>query len=249
MFADQFDIELEYTKRFAEEDKFVESADAFFSDPNSFGANVTMPFKHDAFDWVDDVSEQAKYAGAVNTIIRTSAGFKGDTTDGYGLVTDLLEHKVELSDINVLLIGAGGAAKGALPALIDSGIKHVAIQNRSNQKAEDLVNHSNSYKAKIASLYSEDMDDFDLIVNATSLSLQGNVPDLPESVFSRKPSVYDMVYQSQKTAFLKHAQKYECDNLIDGLGMLVHQAARSFYLWFDKLPDTNKVDAYLRNNL
>lgn len=245
-FAEQFGIQLSYTKRFAESDAFVSSAESFFSDPETIGANVTMPFKHDAYNWVSSLSPQAKHAGAVNTIIRTSTGFKGETTDGYGLVTDLLAHQIHLQGANILLIGAGGAAKGALSALIDAGISSVTIYNRSIDKAEYLVRHSNIYKADIAKLYSPDMHNFDVVINATSLSLQGQLPQLPTSIFKQKPAVYDMVYLFEPTAFLKWATEYGCSACIDGLGMLVHQAARSFELWFSETPDTTDVSTYLR---
>jgi shikimate dehydrogenase len=145
-----------------------------------------------------------------------------------------------------LLIGAGGAAQGALPALIDAGIGHVSIYNRSTDKAQALVALSNSYQDKVASLYDNTVTHYDIIINATSLSLQGNLPDLGKHIFANKPAVYDMVYQSQATSFLRHAKEQGCDIVMDGLGMLVHQAARSFYLWFAKTPDTKGVREYLR---
>jgi len=246
-FAKQFDIDLEYTKRFAEADSFVESASQFFADPACQGANVTMPFKHDACKWVDTLSPQAKHAGAVNTIIRKDGKFIGDNTDGYGLTSDLLAHKVELKDARVLLIGAGGAAKGALPALIDAGIKSVSIYNRTIEKAQALVDDTERYKKGIAQLYEAGDSNFDLIVNATSLSLQGHLPEISNTIFSNQPAVYDMVYLFEPTVFLAHAQEQGASITIDGLGMLVHQAARSFYLWFNKKPDTQAIYQKLRS--
>ena len=246
-FAKQFGIELEYTRRFAEPDGFVDSVNAFFDDPLCKGANVTMPFKHDACAWVDSLSPQAAHAGAVNTIIRKGGKFVGDNTDGYGLVTDLQQHKVCLQNKRLLLIGAGGAAKGAIPALVDAGVSSVCIYNRSIDKAQALVNDTNQYKENVASLYNSNSNEFDVIVNATSLSLQGSLPDLPTAIFSHKPAVYDMVYLFEPTAFLKHAAQHGASVTIDGLGMLVHQAARSFYLWFGKQPQTNEIYEHLRS--
>ena len=246
MFAKQFNLPLVYEKRLAPESGFVASANEFFADPTTIGANVTMPFKHDALAWVDELSSQAKQAGAVNTIIRKGEKFIGDNTDGYGLVSDLQEHNVTLKGANILLIGAGGAAQGALPALIDAGIEHVSIYNRSIEKAKALVTLSNAYKDKVASLYDNTFTQYDIIINATSLSLHGELPDLAAHIFANKPAVYDMVYQSKATSFLAHAKEQGCDCVIDGLGMLVHQAARSFYLWFGKAPDTKGVREYLR---
>ena len=249
MFAKQFDIPLEYTKRFAEVDDFVASATEFFTDTSCIGANVTMPFKLDALNWVDELSPQAKQAGAVNTIIRKGDRFVGDNTDGYGIVSDLLAHGASLKNSKILLIGAGGAAKGALPALVDAGIKHVTIYNRSTDKAEALTQLTNEYKQDIASVYDVNQHDFDLVINATSLSLQGQLPDLPLSVFTNKPAVYDMVYLSEPTVFLKQAKANGCIITVDGLGMLVHQAAQSFYLWFGKMPETNEIYQYLRSQV
>lgn len=246
MFAKQFDIPLVYTKRFADVDSFNSSAEEFFADQSCVGANVTMPFKLDALNWVDDLSPQAKQAGAVNTIIRKNGKFMGDNTDGYGIVSDLLAHGVTLQSANILLIGAGGAAKGALPALVDAGIEQVSIYNRSTTKAEALCELTNQYKKGLAGVYDDTSNDFDLLINATSLSLQGHTPDLPLSIFANKPAVYDMVYLSQATAFLEQAQTQGCATTIDGLGMLVHQAAKSFELWFNKTPDTTEVYAHLR---
>lgn len=247
MFAEQFDIPLDYAKRFAQPDAFIESATRFFEQEHCIGANVTMPFKHDAWQWVNELSDQAKQAGAVNTIIKKDDIYIGDNTDGYGLVTDLLAHNVTLEGARLLLIGAGGAAKGALPALVDAGISHVHIYNRSQDKAEELVSHTNAYKQGVASLYVTQEGVYDVIVNATSLSLKGQLPALPSTIFENQPAVYDMVYLSKPSAFLQQAQGAGCVTCIDGLGMLVHQAARSFYLWFDKQPNTTPVYQYLRS--
>lgn len=247
MFAAEFGLPLVYTKRFAPKDGFEHSATQFFSSKNSIGANVTMPFKHDALKWVDSLSSQAKRAGAVNTIIRDGERFIGDNTDGYGLVADLQSHKVSLANANILIIGAGGAAQGALPALLDAGIKSVTIYNRSLNKAEELVNYTNRYAEQKASLYRLSAATFDIIINATSLSLNANLPDLPDTIFANNPAVYDMVYLPQSTVFMQRAQQLGCTNVIDGLGMLVHQAARSFYLWFTETPNCEPVYQYLRD--
>lgn len=253
LFAKQFDIDLHYIKRFAEVDAFTLSADEFFSLPNTIGANVTMPFKHDALKWVSSLSSQAKRAGAVNTIIRKGNVFEGDNTDGVGLVNDLKDHDVDLQGLNILLVGAGGAAKGVLPALIDAGTNQVSVYNRSRDKAIALVNETNHYKNDIATVYDDTTYDetragFDLIINATSLSLYGELPQISDLVFSNKPVVYDMVYQPSPTVFMQKANSFGCTNNIDGLGMLVNQAAQSFYLWFGHYPEVGKVHQYLIEN-
>jgi shikimate dehydrogenase len=247
MFAEQFDIALDYQKRLAPADGFLTSANEFFSNKRCIGANVTMPFKGAALAWVNSLSLQAKRAGAVNTIIRKGDNFIGDNTDGIGLVSDLYNHDVLLKDANVLLIGAGGAAKGALPALVDANISKVSIYNRSPLKAKELVDYTNSYSLQKATLYDPKNDrPFDLIINATSLSLHGELPNLPEQIFTGAPCVYDMVYLSRPTAFLEKASTMGCSKNIDGLGMLINQAAHSFFLWFDKRPNCDPVFRYLR---
>jgi shikimate dehydrogenase len=246
LFAKQFDIALDYQKRFAAADAFTTSVNDFFSQATAIGANVTMPFKHDALEWADTLSPQAERAGAVNTIIRTSDGFVGDNSDGVGLVRDLQQHQVNLSGAKLLIIGAGGAAQGALPALLEAGIKKVSVYNRSQAKAEQLIQYTHTYSPDVLELYQPINNDFDLIVNATSLSLSDELPNLPDTIFEAHPAVYDMVYKSEHTKFLQHAQKLGCSNTIDGLGMLVEQAAHSFYLWFGKKPDSRPVYQYLR---
>jgi len=238
----------DYAKRLAQTNEFVSSADDFFADTTAIGANVTMPFKHDAMNWVDELSEQAQRAGAVNTIIRRGQKFVGDNTDGIGLVSDLKAHGLALKAMNVLLIGAGGAAKGAIPALIEAGVSQISIYNRSVDKAEHLAAYTCQYAPRIARVYETPHSNFDLIINATSLSLQHAIPQLPDTVYKNKPAIYDMVYLSQPTAFMQKAKTMQCDTLIDGLGMLVHQAAQSFYLWFDVRPDTLPVYKFLREH-
>lgn len=247
MFAKEFGLQLDYQKRWAPNDGFVTSVNEFFANEACIGANVTMPFKHDALNWVNELSSVAKRAGAVNTIIKKGDRFIGDNTDGYGLVTDLLDHKVVLTNANILLIGAGGAAKGALPALVDAGIQSVTVYNRSINKAEELVAYTNSYAPNKATVYTNSETTFDIIINATSLSLQANLPNLPDSIFTNNPAVYDMVYLTDPTVFMQKAIELGCTNVIDGLGMLVHQAAHSFYLWFDKKPNCEPVYEYLRS--
>ena len=247
MFAKQCGVSLEYQKRLAPCDGFVVSADAFFAEPNTIGANVTMPFKLDALRWVDSLSSQAERAGAVNTIIRKNNRFEGDNTDGVGLVADLSVNKVDVKNANILMIGAGGAAKGALPALLDAGANKVYIYNRSKDKADALIEYSNTYARGRVEAYEPNNTLFDIIINATSLSLHGQVPELPNSIFANKPCVYDMVYLQKPTVFMQLAHAQGCTNVIDGLGMLVHQAAHSFYLWFAYKPNCAPVYEYLRN--
>jgi shikimate dehydrogenase len=249
LFAKQFNISLNYEKKLADADAFSKAADQFFSSPCTIGANVTMPFKHDALAWVNELSLQAKRAGAVNTIIRTETGFRGDNTDGIGLVNDLQNHDIKLPGTRLLLIGAGGAAKGALPALIEAGVEDIILYNRDKAKAEQLIKSTELYAPGVVQAYEKKHGDFDLIINATSLSLNDGLPDLPDTIFETGPAIYDMVYKSQPTVFMKHAKKQGCSKILDGLGMLVEQAAHSFYLWFGVKPNTQTVFENLRDVL
>lgn len=246
-FAKQCGIELSYTRNLAEINQFRKAADDFFAQSESVGANVTMPFKHDALEWVDELSTQASRAGAVNTIVRRSDKFVGDNTDGLGLVSDLNRLGLDLHQKRVLMIGAGGAAKGAIPALVDAGVSHLQIQNRSAEKAQELTDVVNRYAPKLACCFgSQTLQVFDLVVNATSLSMHNELPDIPNSVFEQAPMVYDMVYANSPTVFMRHAKKIGNCDTADGLGMLVGQAAHSFNLWFGKMPNTREVLAQLR---
>lgn len=249
MFAEQLDIPLIYNKQLAPVDGFESAASQFFQQANAIGANVTMPFKHYAFNWVGQLSSQAQRAGAVNTIIKTQDGFVGDNTDGVGLVNDLQNHGVMLKDAKVLLVGAGGAAQGALPALVDSGIENVVIYNRTVNKAQYLVDVTNDYNKGLARVFGHSHENvaFDLIINATSLSLSGALPDLPNALFKKCETVYDMVYLPHPTIFLEKAKSLGAKKAIDGLGMLVHQAAHSFYLWFGEQPNPRPVYDHLKS--
>jgi shikimate dehydrogenase len=248
MFAAQCGINLHYTKRYAEVSDFVQSAESFFAQEGTIGANVTMPFKQDALAWVSTLSSQAQRAGAVNTIIRKDDHFVGDNTDGIGLVNDLKNHHVQLESARVLMVGAGGAAKGVLPALIDAGVSDISIYNRTLQKADDLVAETTLFKDDVAKTYTAEQTSFDLIINATSLSLYNELPALPDTIFSNQPTIYDMVYHPSPTIFMQKANSEGCNKVIDGLGMLVNQAAQSFFLWFGQYPDVHEVHQYLKSH-
>ncbi len=246
-FAKQCDVDFEYVKQSPEIKNFLNSASEFLSAAQVVGANITVPFKEQAFSFVDELSLQAKRAGAVNTFIKKDGKVIGENTDGIGLVQDLRRNGVILKDARVLLIGAGGAAKGALPALIDAEVGAVQIYNRTENRAKDLVEYAESYCAEKLSLY-DGVSKYDLIINATTLSLSAKLPALPDSIYANSPVCYDMVYLNKPTVFMTHAESLGC-LCIDGLGMLVGQAAESFYYWFDKRPDVEPVLRLLRSAL
>ncbi|MFC3121999.1 shikimate dehydrogenase [Agaribacter flavus] len=247
-FAKQFDIKFAYSKASPEIEAFTSAANEFLADPDVLGANITVPFKEQAYQYVDELSPHAQRAGAVNTFVKRDERIIGDNTDGIGLIQDLLRNKVKLKGARVLLIGAGGAAKGALPALIDAQVASVHIYNRTVERARDLLLNLSEDGDCQLSVY-EDEENFDLIINATSLSLQEKVPSLPDFIYGESVVCYDMVYLNKPTSFLRHAKKAGCKVCIDGLGMLVGQAAQSFYLWFGKMPDVEPVLVKLRKAL
>jgi shikimate dehydrogenase len=208
-----------------------------------------MPFKEDAANWATEKSTGVIQANAANTLIRQAQGFRAETTDGQGLVSDLLRNDISLRGKSVLLIGAGGAARGAIEALLSQQPIHIYIYNRSAENAERLVSIAKDDRVTMVSQNDCEKLAVDVIINATSLSLSGNVPAISDSIFANKPAVYDMVYQDVDTCFIKKAKSLGCVKAIDGLGMLVGQAAESFYLWFGVRPDVKPVLEYLRQQL
>ena len=179
--------------------------------------------------------------------------FVGDNTDGVGLVKDILANGVVIKNHSVLLLGAGGAARGVLKQLEEQQPSRILIANRTPARSMALANLLNNpsvlgIELSSAAL-SEAEGDFDIIINSTSASLSNALPDLPDTLISRSNVVYDMVYGKQLSPFLHHAKKLGVEKVIGGLGMLVEQAAESFYLWRGVRPDTKDVLNMLRNNL
>jgi shikimate dehydrogenase len=203
------------------------------------GANVTLPFKHEAFRLCARVSERARAAQAVNTIVLES-GF-GDNTDGVGLVRDLSQN-LQYDFGQVLLLGAGGAAQGVVGALLEAGVSRLVIANRTISKAKALAARFPGVSA--CSYEALEDEGFDLIVNATSAGLSDEAPPLPPSLLKKNMLAYDMVY-GRDTPFLAAARKAGA-RAADGLGMLVEQAAESFFLWRAVRPPTRPVLVKLR---
>lgn len=249
MFAEQTGQQLHYQAVLAPKEGFAAALTDFFANPDAKGCNVTLPFKGEAAEWVDQLTGQAAVANAVNTIIRQSDGtFRGDNTDGYGLVLDLLSQGASLEDASILLIGAGGAAKGVLNPLLESSPARLHIVNRTEEKAMELAQQFESPLLTAGSF--EELNkgnvEYDIIINSTSASLDGHVPPVRDELIARSKLVYDMVYGDEPTCFLKHAESLGVIKLLDGLGMLVGQAAQSFFLWRNERPDIQKTLQQLR---
>lgn len=241
LFAEQLHITHSYGRILAPLDNFIPTLEAFFQ-AGGKGANITVPFKEEAFARADELTERASLAGAVNTLKRLEDGrLLGDNTDGIGLLSDLERLKMIKPDARVLLIGAGGAARGVLLPLLSLDCS-VTITNRTFSRAwqlADLFSHTGS----VFALESETLHDheFDLIVNATSSGLGGDLPGVPSSLIHTHVYCYDMFYQQGLTPFLNWCVSLGAQRIADGLGMLVGQAAHAFMLWHGKMPDTLPV--------
>ncbi|HSP58004.1 MAG TPA: shikimate dehydrogenase [Halomonas sp.] len=252
-FAEQTGEALEYTAIEAPLDDFAGAWQRFVA-AGGRGANVTVPFKEDAFRCCEVLSTRARRAGAVNTLILggndKSHDFKvyGDTTDGVGLVRDLVRHGVELEGARILVLGAGGAVRGVLEPLLAAAPLSLQVANRTSAKAEALANDFSDLGAIVGSGFEEVKGPFDLVINGTSASLSGELPPLPDALFSSGAGAYDMMYGAEPTVFLRWAADQGARTM-DGLGMLVEQAAESFFQWRGKRPDTRPVLEGLRRSL
>ena len=214
------------------------------------GANVTLPFKGEAFALANSLSPRALAAGAVNTLLFSAAGIRGDNTDGCGLTRDLkLNLGFRIAGRRVLLIGAGGAARGVLLPLLDEKPAVLVIANRTIDKARSLaVGVPVDYRGSVLAWGYGDLagKSFDLVINATSAGLAGTALPLPPRLYAEGSLAYEMMYGRQ-TAFLTMARADGAADASDGLGMLVEQAAESFFLWRGVRPSTATVLSALRN--
>lgn len=220
------------------------------------GLNITVPFKTDAFKLVDQLTPRAQLAGAVNTIVVQADGaLLGDNTDGVGLTRDLsLNHGVALRNKRILLIGAGGAARGVVEPLLSHKPANLTICNRTLKRAQDLVLDFAETGECRACTFDNVVDrngneTFDILINATSASLHGEVPALPDRSVGPASVCYDMMYGKDPTPFMLWSEKLGAEKSLDGLGMLVEQAAESFFIWRNVRPETNSVIALLRQSL
>lgn len=247
MFAEQTGEKMEYEGIELPVTSFETRIWQLFKDGYS-GFNVTAPFKGDAFDFVDQMSGRAERARAVNTMKKMDDGrIFGDTTDGVGLLTDLTENLGwSLQNANILILGAGGAVRGVLEPLLAQDPNSLVVANRTLQKAEELAD---DYPALTPSTFDELHGQFDLVINGTSASLSGQIPPLPAGLINAGTKCYDMAYGKEPTAFLVWAKAQGAVEYSDGLGMLVGQAAESFYIWRNVRPDVKPIIEKLRETL
>ena len=247
-FGKQAGIDIDYVAIDAQAGDFA-AALAAFAARGGAGANVTLPLKEAAFALCADTSERARRAGAVNTLVRNGDDWHGDNTDGAGLVRDLTQrHALDLRARRTLLIGAGGAARGVAPALLDAGIGDLFVVNRTPQRADALVDVL-AQPGRVHPRYLDDLvalGEFDLIINATSAARTGQIPTLPRALVGRRTAAVDLSYGEAAIPFLAWARASGCHDMVDGLGMLVEQAALSFARWTGKEPETDAIYGTLR---
>jgi len=247
LFAEQTGESLDYQTALAPPDRFTAFAKHFFE--TGRGANVTVPFKEEAYRMADQLTERGRRAGAVNTLARQADGsLLGDNTDGAGLVRDLkVNYGVTLKDKRILLLGAGGAVRGALEPMLAEEPYVLVIANRTVEKAEQLAQAFIELGPVLPAGYDWLEEPFDIIINATSASLSGELPPIsPSLIQAGETFCYDMMYAKEPTAFCRWATEHQAGQAVDGLGMLVEQAAEAFYLWRGVRPDSAPVLAQLR---
>lgn len=250
-FAKNTGQKLEYERVLAPLDGFAHTVQAMRM--NGFkGANVTVPFKIEAFHLANQLTERAHDAGAVNTLIFNDKGITGDNTDGAGIVRDIEQNlRIPIAGKRILLIGAGGAAEGVLHPLLACSPALLVIANRTLDKAISMVKKVEEQgEYRFISVHAYAFDDlhgqeFDIVINATSTGLTDDLLPLPATIFSKNCLAYDMMY-GRETPFMAFARSHGA-NVADGLGMLVEQAAEAFYVWRGVRPETQSVMQEIRN--
>lgn len=247
-FAAQRHQTLVYERLLAPLDGFADTVRAFFASGGT-GANVTVPFKEEAFRLCEAPSDRAQQAGAVNTLWMAHGKLHGDNTDGIGLVNDIRQNLGwQLHNKRILILGAGGAVRGVLGPLLAEAPAEITLANRTLERAEQLVEQFSNHGIPMhASALDALRGQFDLIINAISAGLHGEMPPLNDQLVAADGVCYDMVYSlTGSTPFLDWAQLHGAVAWSDGLGMLVEQAAEAFLRWHDWRPHTQPVIAALR---
>ena len=249
LFAEQFGISLVYQAIEVEQEQFQETLNEFFAIGGK-GLNVTVPFKQDAFNVSEILTQRARTCQSVNTVWQDKEGrINGDTTDGEGLVNDLLNHQIVLNGKAILIMGAGGTVRSILQPLLNQKPDNLTIVNRTVSKAQSLaIQFSNEGVVSACSYEDLKVKRFDLVINATSSSLQGELPPLPQTILNHSAACYDLMYGDADTLFMQWASDSGAATVLDGLGMLVEQAAEAFHIWHGERPDTASVLASLRSN-
>jgi shikimate dehydrogenase len=243
VFARQTAQRLTYELLDAEPAAF-ETAVRGFGAAGGRGLNVTVPHKEAAFALCRERSQAATAAGAVNTISIADGRLRGDNTDGVGFIRDVTANqRRSLADTRIVVLGAGGAARGILAPLLAERPAHVVIANRTKERAEQLVAHFGDNPILRAHSFDElaELRPFDVVVNATSAGMKGEAPPFPASLLNSETFCYDLVYSQNDTPFVSWATSHGARRAVQGWGMLVEQAAESFFIWRGVRPDTRAL--------
>lgn len=249
-FAAQCQQDLVYRALKLESDEFTSTMDQLLRSGEIKGSNVTVPHKELAWELAEQRSAAAELAGAVNTLFMNSAGqICGDNTDGSGLVADLTNNlKFEINGARILLLGAGGAVRGVILPLLAAGARELVLANRTLEKAEVLKDLFDDERITVTRFEEVPSPAFDLIINGTAASLAGDLPPIPDTAVAPHTLAYDMMYSPAKTPFCAWADALGARS-VDGLGMLVEQAADAFYIWRGVRPQTAGLLAELSAEL
>ena len=251
-FANQFDAKIEFRKDEVAPETLETWLPDFFKDGGK-GVSITLPLKEAALNYADEISDRARLASACNVIYKKDEKLLADCTDGFGLIKDLEENlKISLKDKKILILGAGGAARGIIPSIIEKNPSKLKIANRTENKARQLKEDlEGKVDLKGKSLIFEAggladdfllADSYDLVINSTSISTQaGESIGLPKALFTGTKLAYDLFYSAKKTAFMLDALAAGAEKVSDGWGMLVEQGAESFRLWTNLIPDTSRL--------
>lgn len=247
LFADQTGQDLIYTAQEVGADDFSSAVNDFFAGGGK-GLNCTLPLKELAWNFAEVKTGRAEISRAVNTLaMQADRRIFGDNTDGCGLVRDLtVNHGITLNGAKVLILGAGGAGRGIIAPILEYNPKLMVVANRTPEKAIQLASEFHKL-GEISGCGFGDIPDkpFDLIINATSASLTGELPPLPSGLLTEKGCCYDLAYGNQPTAFVRWGIENNARKSLDGLGMLVEQAAEAFFIWRGIRPETGPVIALL----
>ncbi len=249
MFAEQTGQDIKYDYKLLDVENFEESVLAFLAQGGE-GLNITMPFKGQAWALAEKCSEDAKCARAVNTLYKDDDGtLCGTTTDGVGLLVDIEQNLGwQIEGAKVLVLGAGGATRGVLRPLLAAKPAELALYNRTQEKAKQLRDDFAQY-GSIEVVSDAGDRSFDIVINATSTSLSNQLPAISPGVFKGGARAYDMVYSAEPTGFMIWALDNGAAEAVDGLGMLVEQAAASFEIWRGVQPETSSVISELRKQM
>ena len=251
-FANQFDTKIEFRKEEVTPETLETWLIDFFKDGGK-GVSITLPLKEAALNYADEISDRARLASACNVIYANDEKLFADCTDGFGLIKDLEENlKVSLKDKKILILGAGGAARGIIPSIIERDPASLKIANRTENKArllkEDLEGKVDLKGKSLifeAGGLTDDFlltDSYDLVINSTAISTQtGESLGLPKALFIGTKLACDLFYSAQNTVFMQEALAGGAEKVSDGWGMLVEQGAESFRLWTNLIPDTSRL--------